>query len=221
MLYDLLGLHSLYIEANHSGRKILVARCIEPNVLHPGESLLHLAVQFVYARRDSRGPDVLVKTNGRRQRPIMSKAWKPPGENQAALAGVCGECSCSHASNGSSEKKRGITGRIFCQTTGFAHTNPVPRGPNIHLWVPAANASHPRAVIFGSSTPKPCTPSTISSTRSFSSLPRFACAMLSAIRAIGRRTPLLECTHVTPTARVFGPIALRMRCAISSAEIEL
>ena len=62
----------------------------------------------------------------------------------------------------------------------------------------------PGAVIFGSSTPNPCTPSTISSTRSFSSRPRFASAMLSAIRAIGRRTPLLECTHVTPTARVFG-----------------
>jgi hypothetical protein len=43
---------------------------------------------------------------------------------------------------------------------------------------------------------------------------------VSAIRAIGSRTPLLECTQVTPTARVFGPIALRMRSAISSGEIE-
>ncbi len=38
--------------------------------------------------------------------------------------------------------------------------------------------------------------------------------------AMGSRTPLLECTQVTPTARVFGPIALRMRSAISSGEIE-
>jgi hypothetical protein len=37
---------------------------------------------------------------------------------------------------------------------------------------------------------------------------------------MGNRTPLLECTQVTPTARVFGPIALRMRSAISPGEIE-
>ena len=41
----------------------------------------------------------------------------------------------------------------------------------------------------------------------------------TAIRAMGSRTPLLECTQVTPTARVFGPIALPMRSAISSGEI--
>src|ERR1700751_1796368 len=98
-----------------------------------------------------------------------SNAWKPPGENHAARGAVDGSCSSSHAAKRSGAVNDGITGRILCQTAGFAQTKPVPRGPNNHLCVQAAKASHPSAVIFGSSTPKPWTPSTISSTRSFSS----------------------------------------------------
>ena len=57
----------------------------------------------------------------------------------------------SHAAKRLGELNDGITGRILFQTSGFAQTKPVPRGPNNHLCVPAANASHPSAVIFGSS----------------------------------------------------------------------
>src|SRR6266576_1593787 len=84
----------------------------------------------------------------------MVFAWNPPGENHAALAAGAGSWSSSHAAKRSGELNDGITGRILFQTAGFAQTKPVPRGPNNHLCVPAANASHPSAVIFGSSTPK-------------------------------------------------------------------
>ena len=40
------------------------------------------------------------------------------------------------------------------------------RGPNSHLWQPAANMSQPSSAGDVSSTPKPCTPSTHNSTRS-------------------------------------------------------
>jgi hypothetical protein len=39
-----------------------------------------------------------------------------------------------------------------------------------------------------------------------------------ATASIGSFTPVLECTHVSATARVRGPIAARSLVAISSAE---
>lgn len=53
--------------------------------------------------------------------------------------------------------------------------------------------------------------------RSPDALPRFARATTSATGAIGSRTPVHECTHVTATARVFGVIARAMRATISAA----
>ncbi len=96
-------------------------------------------------------------------------------------------------------------------------TIPVPRGPNIHLCVPAAKKSHPRAATDSSSTPRPWTPSTTSRMRSAAARDLLASAIASATRRTGTFTPVDECTHVIPTARVFGPSARRTRSTISSS----
>ena len=98
----------------------------------------------------------------------------------------------------------------------FAHTKPVPRGPNNHLCVPGGKrvASQRRDLSISTRTMR--TVDDRSGAQSTSSRLRFTSFNVSAIRAMGSRTPLLECTQVTPTARVFDPIALRMRSAISS-----
>src|SRR5678815_143047 len=81
-------------------------------------------------------------------------------------------------------------------------TIPVPRGPNIHLCVPATKKSQPRSGRLTFSTPSPCTPSTQRSTRSDDVLLALIVARASAILRIGSFTPVLECTQVRATTRV-------------------
>ena len=54
----------------------------------------------------------------------------------ALLGDVSGICR-SHATYWSRSLKLGISGRSRAQLSASAHTSPVPRGANIHLWVPA------------------------------------------------------------------------------------
>jgi len=58
------------------------------------------------------------------------------------------------------------------QAFGWPQTSPVPRGPNIHLCVPATRKSQPSSLTRKSSTPKAWTPSTQKMIRSRSSLER-------------------------------------------------
>ena len=134
-----------------------------------------------------------------------SNEWKPPGVIDAA-AGISG--SRRHI-----RSKLGMVGLDIDHANGFAHRTPVPRGPKIHLWQPAANMSHPSELTVSSSTPKPCTPSTQRMARSCSARPRLAAATTWAKRAIGVRTPVPEWTQVTATTRVAG----RISCASASA----
>ncbi|MNN27909.1 hypothetical protein D3C81_1414600 [compost metagenome] len=54
----------------------------------------------------------------------------------------------------------GTLGLTYFSSSLRLHTMPVPRGPNIHLWVPAIKKSQFICGKLRSSTPKPCTPST-------------------------------------------------------------
>src|SRR5438067_290139 len=73
---------------------------------------------------------------------------------------------------------------------------------------------HPGEAMVSSSTPKPCTPSTQRTARSASARPWLAFATAWAKRAIGVRTPVLECTQVTATTRVRGRISRASACVI-------
>jgi len=75
-LHHFLRLHPFYVKTNHAGGKILVAGCVKLDVRHLRESLFHLSVELVCPRRDPRWPNVLVKTNGLRQRPEMFECLK-------------------------------------------------------------------------------------------------------------------------------------------------
>ena len=135
-----------------------------------------------------------------------SNEWKPPGVISAPGGAPCGGRPSIHApyTRGS---KDGMVGASRRQACGAAQTNPVPRGPNSHLWQPEASRSMPRLGRDASSTPKPCTPSTHRRMRSRSRRPRLACATAAAISRSGSFTPLEECTHVSASARVRGPSA--------------
>ena len=100
--------------------------------------------------------------------------------------------------------KLGIVGSSRRQAADRPQSSPVPRGPKSHLWQPAANRSQPSSAGDVSSTPKPCTPSTHSSTRSRSGRCRFAARTTAAMSRIGSFTPVEEWTHVTATHRVRG-----------------
>ncbi len=95
---------------------------------------------------------------------------------------------------------------------------PVPRGPNSHLCVPVARMSQPRSGRSTSTAAKPCTPSTQNTIRSGTSRVLLRSAMAAPISAIGRRTPVLECTHVTATTRVRSEIARVSREAMASTD---
>ena len=111
-----------------------------------------------------------------------------------------------HASNARppSGSKFGMVGRISGQASFLPQIRPVPRGANSHLCADATKKSAPRRAASTFSTPKPCTPSTISRQRSASARPEFALATTSARAGIGSFRPVAECTQVRPTARVFG-----------------
>ena len=118
---------------------------------------------------------------------------------------------------GSSDSKLGTVGRMCGQASARPQMSPVPRGPKIHLCIPATKKSAPSVAAPTSLQPKPCNPSTISRQRSASSRPALAAPTTSASAAIGSRSPVLECTHVRPTARVRGVIARRSLSSITSA----
>ncbi|MNG18052.1 hypothetical protein D3C84_1020810 [compost metagenome] len=65
--------------------------------------------------------------------------------------------------------KVGMIGVTSLTSAERAQMIPVPRGPNIHLWVPAMKKSQCMSGKARSSTPKPCTPSTTYRMWSFSS----------------------------------------------------
>ena len=62
-LYYCLRFRPFHIEADHAGRKIFIARCVELDTRHAGKSLFHLSIELVYPGCDSRWSDVLVKPN--------------------------------------------------------------------------------------------------------------------------------------------------------------
>ncbi|MNR47149.1 hypothetical protein D3C85_1662140 [compost metagenome] len=63
--------------------------------------------------------------------------------------------------------KVGMIGVTSLTSAERAQMIPVPRGPNIHLWVPAMKKSQCISGKSVFSTPKPCTPSTTYRMRSF------------------------------------------------------
>src|SRR6476619_6220212 len=112
----------------------------------------------------------------------------------------------SHAWN-EAEPKSGIVGCIVGQSSARPHKTPVPRGPNIHLCVPAAKKSQPRDSMVSSSTPKPWAPSTQKRARSAGAREALARATASAMALTGVFTPVDECTQVTATILVLGWMA--------------
>ena len=99
--------------------------------------------------------------------------------------------------------------------SGRKNTTPVPRGPNSHLWQPAASMSAPSWSKVTSSTPKPCTPSTQSSTFLCGSRPALTPRRAWAISGIGIFRPVELCTQVRARARVRSVIAPISRPTIS------
>ena len=56
---------------------------------------------------------------------------------RSAVVGEDGGTCRSHALYCSKSVKLGTSGRSRAQLSALAQTRPVPRGANIHLWVPA------------------------------------------------------------------------------------
>jgi hypothetical protein len=108
----------------------------------------------------------------------------------------------------------GMIGRSFAQAFSRAQMMPVPRGAKIHLCVPETKKSHAISAMFSSSTPNPCTPSTITKIRSDSSRPALTSLIAFATCRTGSFSPLLERTQVMPIARVLGRRAVRTRLRI-------
>src|SRR6478736_6637584 len=56
--YYLFRFHPFHIEADHPGGKIFIARRVQLDTRHARKSLLHLSVELVCSRCDSRWTDV-------------------------------------------------------------------------------------------------------------------------------------------------------------------
>ena len=101
----------------------------------------------------------------------------------------------------------GSSGGADPQFFSGTYRMPVPRGAKIHLCVPAAAKSAPSCESCASWLPKPCTASRTTRMRFFSPRPALTSATAFVSARTGSLTPLLECTQVMPTTRVFGPMA--------------
>ena len=132
---------------------------------HRGQAVLDPRVQLLDARRDARAADLARGTRRRRAAPTCARRRGSRPGRPTAPASARARAPSIQASYGPSSKA-GTVGWICAQASRRPQTIPVPRGPKIHLCVPAAKKSHPSAATASSSTPKPWTPSTTSRMRS-------------------------------------------------------